>query len=160
MMREHIPATFFREYQTLRDQLMEILTDDDLGFHVGGENPGLGALCREIGEIEHCYIESFRSFALDLSCHNADPRLETSVAAISSWYRELDRQLREAIERLSEDEIANRPIDRDDFPDWKPLPPVQLDIYREALLIFYAKVSVYLRALGRSVPPQWQQWIG
>jgi hypothetical protein len=97
---------------------------------------------------------------LEFGYRNADPRLETSVAAISSWYRELDRELQKAIESLSEDEIANRPIDRGDFPDWKPLPPVQLDIYRETLLIFYAKVSVYLRALGRPLPPQWQEWIG
>jgi hypothetical protein len=85
-VREHIPTTFFREYQALRDQLMEILTDDDLGYHVDGENPSLGALCREIGETEHCYIESFKSFTPDFGYRNADPRLEDSVASISTWY--------------------------------------------------------------------------
>lgn len=67
-----------------------------------------------------------------------------------------------ALESLSEDDITNRRIVRTDFDidDFVPLPKVQLDIYREALLIFYGKVSVYLRAMGRTLPPQWQAWIG
>ena len=160
IVREHLPATFFREYQALRDQLMEILTDEDLSSHIGEANLSLGALCREIGEIEHSYIQSFTSFTMDLGYRNPDPQLEDSVASLSSWYTKLDGELTEAIEGLSEDEIANRRIDRADFPDWKPLPQTQLDIYKEALLIFYAKVSVYLRAMGKPLPQQWRQWIG
>ena len=29
-----------------------------------------------------------------------------------------------------------------------------------ALLIFYSKVDVYLRALGKTPTAQWRQWIG
>ena len=158
-MRERIPATFFAEYQALRGQLMEILTDDDLACRIAG-NPSLGELCREIGEVEHCYIESFKTFELDFAYRNADPRLETSVAALSAWYAELDRELNAAIVNLTDDQVANRTIDRADFPDWKPLPAAELDNYREALLIFYAKARVYLRALGRKLPEEWHVWIG
>ena len=49
-----------------------------------GANPSLGALCREISEIEHAYVESFKTFRLDLGYCNADPRLERSVASPSS----------------------------------------------------------------------------
>ena len=101
-----------------------------------------------------------KTFGQDFRYRNADPRLESSVAALSSWYAELDRELRAAIESLSEDDIANRTMDRRDFPDFKPLVRVQLDIYREALLIFATKVSVYLRAMGKGLPQQWQEWIG
>ena len=153
-------APFFSDYQALRAQLMEILSDDDLGYQVGGANPSLGALCREIGEIERSYIESLKTFRQDFGYRNADPRLESSVAALSAWYAELDGELRAAIEGLSEDDIANRTIDRLDFPDFKPLVRVQLDIYREALLIFSTKVSVYLRAMGKRLPQQWREWIG
>ena len=159
-MREHIPATFFRDYQALRDQLMAILTDEDLGFRIGETTPTLGALCREIGEVEHCYVQSFTTFTMDLGYRHPDPRVQESVAALASWYKKLDGELAKAIEGLSEDDIANRPIDRADFPDWKPLPQAQLDIYKEALLIFSAKVSVYLRAMGKPLPHQWQVWIG
>jgi hypothetical protein len=139
---------------------MEVLTDDELSYRVGGANPSLGALCREIGEIERSYIESFKTFRLDFEYRNADPRLESSVAALSSWYAELDGELTAALEGLSEDDVANRTIDRTDFPGFLPLPRVQLDIYREALLIFYSKVDVYLRALGKTPPEQWRKWIG
>lgn len=157
-----MPATFFGEYQALRDELLEILTDDDLGFRVGGGSASLGALCREIGEIEHSYVESFRTFRQDFGYRNPDPRLESSVAALSSWYVGLDRELTAAVAALSEDDIANRRIVRSEFDvgDFAPLPSIQLDIYREALLIFYGKVSVYLRAMGKALPGHWQEWIG
>ncbi len=69
---------------------------------------------------------------------------------------------RRSVAGLSEDDIANRRIVRGDFDvdDFAPLPKVQLDVYREALLIFYGKVSVYLRAMGKTLPRQWQEWIG
>jgi hypothetical protein len=157
-----MPATYFSDYQALRNELMAILTDDDLGMRIGGASASLGALCREIGEIEHTYVESFRTFRQDFGYRNSDPLLETSVEALVSWYEELDRELTDAIEALSEDDIANRRIVRDDFDvsDFSPLPSIQLDIYREALLIFYGKVSVYLRAMGKELPGHWPHWIG
>jgi hypothetical protein len=157
-----MPATYFSEYQALRVELLEILGDDDLGFGVGGTSATLGALCREIGEIEYSYVGSFRTFRQDFDYRNADPLLETSVAALTAWYAELDQELAAAVEALSEDDIANRRIIRNDFDidDFSPLPSVQLDIYREALLIFYGKVSVYLRAMVKALPGHWQAWIG
>jgi hypothetical protein len=153
-------APYFPEYQALRGQLMENLTDDDLGYRVGGTNPSLGALCREIGEIERSYVESFKNFRLDFEYRNADPRLETSVAALSSWYADLDRELSAVLEGISEEDVANRTIDRTDFPGFTPHLRVQLDIYKEALLIFYSKVDVYLRALEKTPTEQWRKWIG
>ncbi len=162
LVRVHMPATFFREYQALRDELVEILADDDLGFRVGGTSASLGALCREIGEIERSYVESFRTFRQNFDYRNPDPRLESSVGALSSWYAELDRELMAAVAALSEDDIADRRIVRTDFDisNFSPLPNIQLDIYREALLIFYGKVSVYPRAMERTLPGHWPAWIG
>lgn len=153
-------APFFRGYQAMRNQLMEILTDEDLRYRVGGANPSLGALCREIGEIEHAYIESFHTFWQDFGYRNADPQVESSVAVLSSWYAELDAKLKSAIEGVSQEDAMSRTIDRRDFPGFAPSARVQLDLYKEALLIFYSKVSVYLRALGKTLPQQWREWIG
>ncbi len=158
----YLADSFVAEYQGLRDQLMDILDDEDLGQRLGGDTVSLGALCREIGEIEHAYVESFKSFRQDFSYRNGDPRLEHSVAVLKTWFAELDRDLMAALEGLSEHDIASRKIIRGDFAEdvFSPLPKVQLDIYREALLIFYGKVSVYLRAIQRPLPPQWLDWIG
>jgi hypothetical protein len=157
-----MPATFFVDYQALRGELIAILTDDDLDFRVGGESATLGALCREIGEIEQSYVESFRTFQQDFDYRNPDARLEKSVDALTSWYAELDRNLADAVAALSEDDIANRRIVRNDFDisDFSPAAAIQLDIYREALLIFYGKVSVYLRAMNKPLPGHWPHWIG
>jgi len=158
----YLADSFFPEYQALRDQLMEILTDDDLGLRLGGETASIGALCREIGEIEHSYVDSFRTFRQDFSYRNPDPRLEHSVAALKAWFAGLDRDLMGAVTALSEDDIADHRIIRSDFDQgyFAPLSKVQLDIYREALLIFYGKVSVYLRAIGKPFPEKWREWIG
>ena len=162
LIRDHLKATYFREYQQLREQLMAILTDGDLAHDLGGSSPTLGALCREIGEIQHAYVESFRTFRQDFGYRNPDPRLETSVQALVRWYGELDRNLMAVLETVSERDVLERRIVRGDFDPtfFSPLPRVQLDIYREALLIFYAKVSIYLRAMGRALPGDWEDWIG
>lgn len=138
LIRDHLPATYFEEYQSLRPSLLEAVVDDDLGLRLGGKTITLGGLCREVGEIEYSYIESLRSFRLDFSYRS----VATSVAALTSWYSQLDQDLESAIADLTEDDIANRRILRDLEGDgFAPPPAKQLDLYREALLIFYAKVS-------------------
>ena len=152
----------FQLYQAIRPALMETLTDDDLGYSPGGANPSLGVLCREIGEIEHSYVEAFRTFRQDFAWRNPDPDVGRRVAVLSTWYSDLDRELLAALEALTDDQVANRRIWRHDFDveDFSPLPAQELDIYREALLIFYAKVSVHLRIMGRELPGHWNPWIG
>ena len=162
LVREHMPATYFAEYQGLRTDLMVTLSDDDLAFDLGGSTPTLGVLCREIGDIEHAYVESFRSFTQDFGYTNPDPKFETSVADLVAWFADLDRELLAAVDALTEADIAGRRIVRGDFSEdfFSPLPRQQLDIYREALLIFCGKVSVYLQAMGRPLPGYWPDWIG
>ena len=134
----------------------------DLAFRPGPGTLTLGELCREIGDVEHSYVEAFRTFRQDFAWHNPDRLMEHSVAALVAWYAALDRDLQAALEALSEADIAERRIQRGDPEgDGFSLPPAQeLDIYREALLIFYAKVSIYLRLMGRQLPPTWRDWLG
>ena len=162
LVRDHLPATQFAAYQLLRDELVGILSDVDLGYRPATTTLTLGQLCREIGEIEHTYVEALRTFRQDFGWRHADDAVERSVAGLSTWYADLDRDLRAAIETLTEDDIANRRIQRDDFDvqGFSPLPAQELDVYREALLIFYGKVSIYLRAMGRPLPAHWEAWIG
>ena len=143
--------------QAMRYQLMKILTDEDLDYSPGGENPTLGVLCREMGEVQQAYITSFQTFEQDFSYRVSDPELERSVERLAAWFQALDGELETALGSLSEEDIQNRVIVRGGGFVLPPL--IQLHIYREALLIFYGKASVYLKALGKTLSDQWQSWI-
>jgi uncharacterized damage-inducible protein DinB len=156
IMTEYYPV--FELYQSLRDQLMALLEDDDLAFRPGEHNPTLGALCREMGEVQYAYIQSFTTFKMDFSFRNEEPDLESNVEKLRAWLTELDGQLKEVVSGLSEEDVSNRMIDRG--PNFTLPPRIQLDVYKEALVIFYGKVSVYLRMMAKPLPEQWQRWIG
>ena len=157
IIREYYPI--FNMYQDLRRQLIALLEDADLDFTPGGANPTLGALCRELGEVETAYIESFKTFKMDFSYrHEEADALEKSVARLTAWYDELDASLKTAVAALSDETIQTTTIARGH--DFNIPPKIQLTIYTEALLIFYGKVTVYFRMMGKELPSQWQQWIG
>ena len=160
-LSEYLGAEFFGEYQALREQLLNLLADEELRVSLAGDTLTLGALCREIGEIESAYVDSFKTFRQDFGDRHHDPGVETSVTSLRTWYRQLDRDLEVALEGLSEADMSRR-IVRGDFVEdyFSPTPTEQLDVYREALLIFYGKASVYLRALSKPFPDQWLRWIG
>lgn len=147
----------FQLYQSLRNQLMAILSDEELAFQPGGGNLSLGALCREIGEVQFSYIQSFETLKQDFSYRNLESGLDGSVARLQAWFEELDNRLRLVIEGFSEDDLQNKMIDRGG--NFIIPPRIQLEIYMEALLIFYGKSSVYLKMMGKQLPEQWQEWI-
>ena len=146
----------FRLYQALRGQLLDLLADEDLRFTLGGENPPLGALCVEIGEVQHAYIQSFKTFQIDFNFRCPEPGMAGSVSRLAAWYAELDAEWEANISALSEEDVQTRQIDRG---GWRVGLLIQLEVYKEALLIFYGKGSVYLKAMGKPRPPQWQEWI-
>ncbi len=80
----------------------------------------------------------------------------TSVDKLKTWYKQLDEELESALEAVSDEDVANKQMDRDGY-----MAPVHisLDILREALLIFYGKVSVYAKAMGKPLTQTWQDWI-
>src|SRR6185312_7765260 len=98
LIRDHLAATFFAEYQVLRNELVDMLSDDDLAFRPSPATFTLGELCREIGEIEHSYVDALKTFRQDFGWRNPDPDVERSVAALSTWFADLDRRLLAAIE--------------------------------------------------------------
>jgi hypothetical protein len=154
LMREIYPV--LQLIQPLREQLLELLTDDDLAFALPG-NPTLGSLCREMGEVQTQYIQSFRTFTMVNSPHTDRPDVAQQVAALAAWYRTLDQELAATLAALAEADIHERVIER---PGFAVPPIINLHIYREALFIFYGKMTVYLNALGKPLSPQWATWIG
>lgn len=155
LIQEEFPL---RETQSLRYDLMAALTDTDLAYKLPGDNPSLGELCREMGDLERSYIQSFKTLEQDWSYRNTDPQLATSVAALTAWYRTLDAEFETVVSGFSDDDLRSKEIDRGN--DIRVSAHTQFEIYREALMMFYAKASVYLKALQKPVNDQWQSWIG
>ena len=146
------------EAQRLRYDLLRVLTDGDLAYKLPGDNPTLGELCREMGEVEHDYIQSFKTFKHEWSYRAPEPEVAGSVAGLEAWYRALDDEFETVVRGFSEEELHQRQIDRGH--GFTPSLFVQFQIYREALLIFFAKASVYLKALQREVSDEWRIGIG
>ena len=144
------------ETLALREQLFDMLSDSDLGYFPGGGNPTLGLLLRSMGVMQASYTNSFKTFRLTASQQDTLPSVEASVNRLRGWFATLDADLRDTLEDLSEDDIQSRTIDRD---GWQVPVTVQLHMFREGLLIFYGKASVYLKALGKTYTKQWKDWI-
>ncbi|NDJ60872.1 MAG: hypothetical protein GYB67_07085 [Chloroflexi bacterium] len=155
IITQHYPI--YEQTKAMRDQILALLTDADLRFALPGANVPFGVICRELGEAQHMYIQSFQTFTFDYTYRVDDPELETSVAKLKAWYAQLDADLRAALEPLSEADVQGKLIDRGGFS----LPVmINFQVWREALLIFAAKSSLYLKAIERPVPQQVQMWIG
>jgi hypothetical protein len=142
----------------LRDQLLGMITDQDLSYRFPGQNPTFGGLFEEMGCIQQVYTQSFRTLKMDWSYCDSKPESTTSVAHLKAWFQKLDAEMVEVVGGLSEEDIQTRQIDRGH--GFTPSPFVQIQVYHEALLIFFAKASVYLKALDKQVTDQWKSGIG
>jgi hypothetical protein len=122
----------------------------------------VGGVCRQMGEVQHAHVWSFRTFRMNYEYRQVDPRMETSVDALRNWSSKLDRDLLAVLDAPTDEDITDRRIIRSDFdPTYdSPRPTGQLNNDREALLIFHGKVSIHLQALAKTFPPHWQTWIG
>jgi uncharacterized damage-inducible protein DinB len=139
----------------IRDDMFTLVTDDELSFKIEG-NPTLGELLRDMGDVERSYLDSFKTLKQDFSQKSDDPQLATSLDALKSWYHAMDAELKETLETFSDEDMKTKLIQRG-FPMSLG---AQVHTFREALLIFFAKLAVYLRAMGKTPPEQWQAWIG
>lgn len=155
LMQQH--GELLRSTQELRRDLLSVLADEDLAYKLPGNNITLGALCQEMGEVEQSYIDSFKRFKQDFSYRHGDPSVASSVASLAAWYDALDQELQATLEGLSEDDLQ-KTIDRG--YGFTPGVIMNFHIYREALLIFYAKAHLFVKALNKSVPGKWRWWIG
>jgi hypothetical protein len=141
----------------MRNGLVGSLTDADLAFSPGGQTMTLGALCREIGDIEYAYLQSFKTFTQDFSYRNTESGIETSVAKLLAWYLKMDEDLKATISVFSDDDFK-KIIDRSS--GFKVPVEMQLEIYLQALLIFFGKITIYLKIMNKPVDKSIQEYIG
>ena len=141
----------------MRLHLLDALSDENLSFNPGGTNVTLGALCRDSGDVEHSYIESLKTFKQDWSYHTDAPGIEGSVAQLRAWYQQMYAEMKALVEGFSDDDLTKM-IDRG--TGYSVPVDMQLDVYLQALLIFFGKVAIYCHALNIEMTPTFQEYIG
>ncbi|HEX6221044.1 MAG TPA: hypothetical protein VF115_08110 [Acidimicrobiia bacterium] len=146
---------WFDDYQDLKHQMIDVLSDADLSHVIEG-SPSLGEACREHGEIEQSYVDSFRTYELRFDYKHPDPEIAASLEALSGWYRKLDKEFKAVLQGVPEEDVESATIDRQ---GWSVSIPENLSIYKEAVVIFAAKAWIHLLAMGKTLPNQWRDWI-
>jgi hypothetical protein len=141
---------------TMRAQALDLLDDADLAFNRGGANMTLGALCREMGETEHSYLESLKTLKQDWSYRNEEAGVEGSVARLKSWYATMGEEMKAVVCAMTDDVLA-KTVDRGGY-GWTV--ETQLEVYLQALLIFFGKLIINLKALDKPLPKEWRDYIG
>ncbi|MFB9993302.1 DinB family protein [Deinococcus oregonensis] len=142
---------------TLRDTVFDQITDADLEFSPGGTALTFRRLLLEQAEIQAAYAESFRTLKLKFDVV-APPEVQTT-AQIQAWFGQLDAELLEALDALTNEDLSRL---HDPRGQMSPHYTVEISFhtYRESVLIFAARASVYLRALGRDVPKLMKSFVG
>ncbi|HEX5040439.1 MAG TPA: hypothetical protein VFW95_09915 [Candidatus Limnocylindria bacterium] len=147
-----------RGHHSMRDHVLRLLSDEDLTYRLPGWNPSLGELLVQLGDLQGVYTHSFETFILDWSHRQLPPPAAITVASLRAWFMAQDDAMQAALDRFSEEELRIDRIDRGH--GFMASPFVQHMIYREAVYIFYGKLSVYLKALERDAGPEWAAWVG
>ncbi|HEY9290214.1 MAG TPA: hypothetical protein VIP98_02935 [Microlunatus sp.] len=147
-----------RPHHNMRDHLLTVVTDADLDQEMPGQNPTLGGLLVEMGDLQGVYTHSFETFTLDWSHRQLPPPAPINIANVQAWFKAQDDAMKAALDRFTEEELQIDRIDRGG--GFIASPFVQFQVYREAVYIFYGKLSVYLKALERDAGEQWATGIG
>lgn len=147
-----------RGHHSMRDHLLTVVSDADLDYKMPGKNPTLGELLIEMGDLQGVYTHSFQTSTLDWTHRNLRPPEPITIANLRGWFDAQDEALKSALDRFTEDELRIDRIDRGN--GFIASPFVQHQVYREAVYIFYGKLSVYLKALERDAGESWAAWVG
>jgi predicted transcriptional regulator len=147
---------WFDDYQRLKHQMIAIVSDSELAHVIEG-SPTLGELCKEHGEVEQSYIDSFRTHRVRFDYRHPDPEVASSTTSLHEWYETLDEEFKAVLGGFTVEEVEIVVIDRQ---VWSVSIQENLSLYKEAIVIFAAKAWVHLLAIGKTLPDQWRQWIG
>ncbi|UQN09769.1 hypothetical protein [Deinococcus sp. QL22] len=142
---------------TLRDTVFGEITDANLDFSPGGTALTLRRLLLEQAEIQAAYAESFRTLKLKFDV--VAPEEIRTTAQIQEWFAQLDTEMFEALDALSNEDLS-RPHEPRGQMSPRYTVEISFHTYRESVLIFAAKASVYLRALGRTLPKLMKSFVG
>ena len=139
----------------VRDQALALVEEADMAFALEG-SPTLGDLIRQMGDVQVAYTGAFASRKIDWAT-SADGRDGvTSGADAAAWFAGLDQAFKDAVGAVADEDLAAM-VERD---GWSYPITAHFHTYREAVLIFFGKLDLYLRALGKTRPDEWAAWVG
>jgi uncharacterized damage-inducible protein DinB len=147
-----------RGHHSMRDHLLTVVSDADLNYKLPGQNPTLGEVLVQLGEIEGIYTHSFETFTLDWTHRRLGAPDPITIATLKAWFEAQDEAMKRALDRFTDEELHVERIDRGH--GFIASPFTQHEIYREAVYIIYGKLSVYLKALERDAGEEWAAWVG
>ncbi len=147
-----------RGHHSMRDHVLTLVSDADLAHRLPGQNPTLGDLLVEMGDLQGAYTHSFETFTLDWSHRHLPAPAPITVASLQGWFKAHDDAMSAALSRFTPQELHVDQIDRGH--GFVASPFVQHQVYREAVYIFYGKLSVYLKALEMDPGDEWAAWVG
>ena len=67
-----------------------------------GQNPTLGELLVEMGDIEGVYTHSFETFTLDWAHRQLPPPAPITIASLQAWFEAQDEAMNTALSRFTE----------------------------------------------------------
>lgn len=147
-----------RGHHSMRDLVLRVVSDADLVYKLPGANPTLGELMVQMGDLQGVYTHSFETFTLDWEHRQLPPPEPITIANLRAWFADQDEAMERAMSSFTDEELQIDRIDRGH--GFVASPFVQHQIYREAVYIFYGRLSVYLKALERDAGEEWAAWVG
>ena len=157
----HLEQDFLPLLDMGMDVLAEAIAEVDgteLEYTPAGENVSLGELCRSMGDVAHAYAASYRSGRMDFSLSACERDRPQNGKEIADWIRAAEGELKDVVSVLSDEELCEKTIDLGG--GWALPYVTQFHVYREALLIFFGRLDIYLRLIGKARPERWTQWVG
>ena len=140
--------------QKLRHDVLDAISDEDLTHTLGGDTLSLGDLLLQQGRWEDDYVQAWHTLEMRHTSRSA-PEHQT-VTGFRTWFHSIEQSIRATLEAMSDEELS-RPVKRGSHS-------VPLEItaytYRESLIIFAGKASLYLRSLKRPVSAHLTSFVG
>jgi hypothetical protein len=101
-----------RGHHSMRDHLLTIVSDSDLADKLPGENPTLGELLVQMGDVQGVYTHSFETFTLDWTHRQLPPPAPITVPSLQAWFEAHDEAMSRALSRFTDTELHVDRIDR------------------------------------------------
>lgn len=94
-----------RGHHSMRDHLLTVVSDADLAYKLPGQNPTLGELLVEMGDLQGVYTHSFESSTLDWAHHQLPPPSPITIASLRAWFEAQDDAMKTALSTFTEEEL-------------------------------------------------------